>query len=54
MENIQIEKVSIAERVAVIFIFGILAGYSLYTGNIEAATGFASTIAVYFLSRTGV
>jgi len=47
------EKVSVAERVVVIIIFGALAGFSMYKGNFEAASGFASTIAVYFLSRTG-
>jgi len=47
------ESVTVAERLAVIIIFGCLAGYCAYVGNIEAATGFSSTIAVYFLSRTG-
>jgi len=49
----QKEQVTVAERVCVILIFGLLAGYCAYQGNIEAATGFSSVIAVYFLSRQG-
>lgn len=48
------EKVTIAERVVVLIIFGALAGFSAYSGNQEAAAGYASTIAVYFLARQGV
>ncbi len=47
------EPVTIAERVAVIIIFGAMAIFCLYKDNFEAAAGFASTIAVYFLSRQG-
>ena len=47
------ETVTVAERVAVITIFGALSLFCAYKGNFEAASGFASTIAVYFLSRQG-
>uniref|UniRef100_A0A6M3LC64 Holin n=1 Tax=viral metagenome TaxID=1070528 RepID=A0A6M3LC64_9ZZZZ len=41
------------ERFAVLIIFGILSGWMAYKGNSEAAAGFATVIATYFLSRTG-
>ncbi len=41
------------ERFTVLVIFGILATYMGYTGNTEAMTGFASTLAMYFLARQG-
>jgi|GEM_PF-4671526 len=51
----QEKAVTYTEKFAVIIIFGLLAGYSLVKlNNVEAASGFASTIAVYFLSREGV
>ena len=42
------------EKFAVILIFGGLAGFMAYRGNIEAMTAFATTLATYFLSRQGV
>lgn len=53
VEPTEKETVTVAERVAVILIFGTLALFCLYKNNFEAAAGFASTIAVYFLSRQG-
>ncbi len=41
------------ERFTVMVIFGLLTLYMGYVGNNEAMTGFASTLAVYFLSRQG-
>lgn len=41
------------ERFTVMVIFGLLTLYMGYVGNTEAMTGFASTLAVYFLSRQG-
>ncbi len=41
------------ERMAILVIFGVLASYMAYKGNTEAAIGFATTIATYFLSRQG-
>jgi hypothetical protein len=42
------------ERFAILLIFGGLALYMALNKNTEAAIGFATTIATYFLSRTGV
>ncbi len=41
------------ERFSVLIIFGSLMLVMAYKGNFEAATAFGSTIATYFLSRTG-
>lgn len=41
------------ERFAVLIIFGSLAGWMAFKGNSEAAAGFATVIATYFLARTG-
>ncbi len=42
------------EKILVIGIFGILAIMSIWKGNTEAATGFATTIGAYALARDGV
>ncbi len=47
------EKVTVAERISVILIFGLTAGIMAMKGNTEAAAGFLSPIVVYFLSRSG-
>uniref|UniRef100_A0A6H2A1J7 Uncharacterized protein n=1 Tax=viral metagenome TaxID=1070528 RepID=A0A6H2A1J7_9ZZZZ len=48
-------KVTLAEKLVVLVIFGTLAVYSLVKlEDIVAASGFASTVAVYYLSRDGV
>ena len=50
-----VQKVTVAEKLVVLAVFGTLAVYSLVKlENIEAASGFASTVAVYYLSRDGV
>ena len=41
------------ERFAVLIVFGVLAAWMAVKNNPEAATGFATVIATYFLSRTG-
>lgn len=41
------------ERMAILMTFAMLAAYMAYIGNTEAAIGFATTIATYFLSRQG-
>ena len=41
------------ERFTVMIIFGLLTLYMGYVGNNEAMTGFASTLAMYFLARQG-
>ena len=42
------------EKYTVLIVFSALAFYMAMKGNIEAAAGFATTIATYFLSRQGV
>ncbi len=41
------------ERFAVLLIFGTIAIWMAMKGNAEAATGFATVIATYFMSRQG-
>jgi len=41
------------ERYTILIIFGALTIYMGYIGNNEAMTAFATTIAMYFLSRQG-
>lgn len=41
------------ERFSIMVIFGLLTLYMGYVGNNEAMTGFASTLAMYFLARQG-
>lgn len=41
------------ERTAVIIVFGALAIYSLYQGNELAASGYATALATYYMSREG-
>lgn len=47
-------KPTMMEKMVVLGIFGTLAIYSLVVlENVEAAAGFATSIAVYYLSREG-
>jgi len=41
------------ERLGVMLIFGLLTLFMAYNGNNEAAAGYASTLAMYFLARQG-
>lgn len=52
MENER--QVTWQEKVAVIVVFGALALYSLYQGNELAASGYATALATYYMSRAGV
>ncbi len=47
------DNATVTERVVILGIFGALAVISLLQNNLQAATAFASTIGVYFLSRQG-
>jgi hypothetical protein len=47
------DKATMTERLAIIGIFGALAMLAFWKGDIQTATGFATTIGVYFLSRKG-
>jgi hypothetical protein len=42
------------EKMMVILVFGILSIISLLDGNYVAGAGFASALAIYYLSREGV
>lgn len=54
-EDEQPKKVTLAEKIIVLGIFGALALFSLIKlENIEAASAYATTIATYYLSREGV
>lgn len=46
-------EVTWQEKVAVIVVFGALAIYSLYMGNELAASGYATALATYYMSREG-
>lgn len=49
----EIDIPSGTEKIMVIAIFGGLAFLMAWNGNVEAASGYATTIAAYFLSRSG-
>lgn len=52
--EVQKEIVSHLEKWLVIGIFGLLAIIFALNGNLAAATGFATSIATYVMSRQGV